>query len=152
MTDPKFDAFHADGDADPRLTLVCTDGTTVGCTNFTATEGGVLLTDDLERERVFGFVPNGEVRFVLPTETADRIRREEVDRGEFEDPLIRLPGVGSTYAGRLRDAGYESLDAVAGADPATLADATGANESRTTEWVERARRASDADGERGGTE
>ena len=139
MSDPEFDAFDTAGDVDPRLTVVCTDGTTVGCTNFTAIDAGVLLTEDVERDRVFGFVPNERVRFVLPTATTERIRREETDHGGFEDPLMRLPGVGSTYARRLREAGYESTDAVAGADPAALADATGANESRTAEWVERAR-------------
>ena len=146
MSDPEFDAFDVDGDADPRLTLVCTDGTTVGCTNFTTTDGGVLLTEDRKRDRVFGFVPNEEVRFVLPTATAERIRREEADRGGFDDTLMRLPGVGSTYAERLRAAGYESLDAVAGADPAALADATGANQSRTAEWVERAKGTTGAGG------
>ena len=141
MSDPEFDAF----DADPRLTLVCTDGTSIGCGGFTAIDGGVLLTEDRERERVFGFVPNEEVRFVLPTETVERVRREEADRGRFEEPLMRLPGIGSTYAKRLREAGYESLDAVAEADAAALADATGANEGRTAEWVDHARRTGGAD-------
>ena len=140
MSDPEFDAFDTADDADPRLTVVCKDGATVGCANFEAIESGILLTEDLKRKRVFGFVPSDEMRYVLPTEMAERIRREESDEA-FEDPLMRLPGVGSTYAKRLRDAGYVSVEELAGADPAALAEATGANERRTAEWVERAGRA-----------
>lgn len=143
MSDTEFDGTD---DADARMTVVCKDGTRIGCTNFEAIDGGVLLTEDLKRKRVFGFVPNDELRYVLPTETADRVRREGTDDGGFEDPLMRLPGVGSTYAKRLRDAGYGSLDAVAEADSTALADATGANEGRTAEWAERARRAGGAGG------
>jgi hypothetical protein len=121
---------------DPRLTVVCTDGTTIGCTNFTAKRTGLLLTSDLERNEVFGFVANDEVRFVLPTGTAEAALRG--DEGGFEDPLMALPGVGSTYAERLRSAGYDSVAAVAGSDAAALADATGARESETERWVERA--------------
>jgi hypothetical protein len=121
---------------DPRLTVVCTDGTTIGCTNFTAKRTGLLLTGDLKRNEVFGFVAHDEVRFVLPTETAETVLRG--DEGGFEDPLMALPGVGSTYAERLRSAGYDSVAAVAGGDAAALADATGARESETEEWVEHA--------------
>lgn len=63
---------------------------------------------------------------------------------------MRLPGVGSRYAKRLRDEGYDSIEDLAGADPGALADATGASESRTSEWVERAERTDDAP--RGGGE
>ena len=146
MSDTEFDT--TDGD-DARLTVVCKDGARIGCTNFEAIDGGVLLTEDLKRKRVFGFVPNDELRYVLPTETADRVRRERAD-DEFEDPLMRLPGVGSTYAKRLRDAGYASVEDLADADPDALAEATGANPRRTTEWVERAGRARGADGTRDG--
>lgn len=131
--------FEGDRD-EPRLTVVCTDGTTIGCTNFKAIDGGVLLTEDVKRKRVFGFVPHDQVRFVLPTETARRVVDEETtaERDEYDDPLMRLPGLGETYAKRLRSAGYASVGDLAGADPETLADQTGANETRTARWVERA--------------
>lgn len=134
----------SDFDDDHRLTVVCTDGTTIGCANFTAKAGGVLLTEDRKRNRVFGFVPHERVRFVLPTDRAREVLREEETDGAtaeadgFEDPLMRLPGLGSTYAKRLRSAGYATLEDLAGADPAALADETGANEERTERWVERA--------------
>lgn len=119
-----------------RMTVVCTDGTEIGCTNFKAIDSGVLLTHDLKKNRVFGFVSHDEVRFVLPAETADRVVDGDAD--EFDDPLKELPGVGSTYAKRLQSAGYDSLTDVAAADPETLADETGAHESETQAWVEQA--------------
>lgn len=146
MSDTDTDGSDEEG---ARMTAVCKDGTRIGCTNFEAIDGGVLLTEDLKRKRVFGFVPNDELRYVLPTETADRVRREGTG-DEFEDPLMRLPGVGSTYAKRLRDAGYASVGELADADPDALAEATGANRSRTTEWVERAGGTRRADGARDG--
>ncbi|SFR64663.1 helix-hairpin-helix domain-containing protein [Halogeometricum limi] len=133
--------------AAPRLTVVCTDGTEIGCTNFKAIDSGLLLTDDLTKNRVFGFVAQDEVRFVLPTETAERVVAEaasdeegdDEENDEFEDPLMRLPGLGTTYAKRLRSSGYTSVAELADADAETLAEETGANESQATEWVERAR-------------
>ncbi|ESP89638.1 helix-hairpin-helix domain-containing protein [Candidatus Halobonum tyrrellensis] len=69
---------------------------------------------------------------------AARRSRDAADADGFEDPLMELPGVGSTYAKRLRSAGYDSVDELAGTDPATLADETGATETRTAEWVDHA--------------
>jgi hypothetical protein len=128
----------AEEERDWRLTVVCTDGTEIGCENFTAKEGGVLLTEDLKRNRVFGFVPNDEVRFVLPSETAARLVEESGREGEREDEegLEVIPGVGATYAERLRSAGYDSVADVADADPATLAEESGAREAETREWIE----------------
>jgi hypothetical protein len=135
----------SDDDSEPRLTVVCQDGTTIGCTNFEAIESGVLLTEDLKKNRVFGFVSADEVRFVLPTDRArDLVDGERTaDAGGFDDPLMRLPGLGSTYAKRLRSAGYESVEEVAGADPETLVEETGANDEQAAEWVEQARLKSD---------
>lgn len=122
-----------------RMTVVCTDGTKIGCENFKAIDNGVLLTEDLKRNKVFGFVSDAEVRFVLPSETAEQIVRNSDKSGdEFDDPLKQIPGIGSTYAKRLQSAGYKSLSDVAGADLATLADETGARESETQKWVKQA--------------
>jgi hypothetical protein len=134
-----------DDDSDSRLTVVCQDGTTIGCTNFKAIESGVLLTEDLKKNRVFGFVSADEVRFVLPTDRARDLLDGErtADTDGFDDPLMQLPGLGSTYAKRLRSAGYESVDDLAGADPETLVEETGANDEQAAEWVEQARLKSD---------
>lgn len=137
-------------ESDARLTVVCTDGTTIDCTNFKAIKSGILLTEDVKKNRVCGFVPNETLRFVLPTEQARTILADEATEAaeaEFEDSLMRLPGLGGTYAKRLRDAGYTSLADISAADSATLADVTGARETQTTKWVEQATAETD-DGER----
>jgi hypothetical protein len=133
-------------DIDERLTVVCTDGTMIGCENFKAIDSGVLLTEDLKKNRVFGFVNHDEVRFVLPSETAAGIVGDGTADEGFEDPLMQLPGLGSRYAQRLRSAGYTSIGELADADPAVLTEETGANEKRTSEWVERAGEMGNADG------
>jgi hypothetical protein len=124
--------------AESKLTVVCTDGTTIGCTNFEAIENGLLLTEDEKRNRVFGFVSENEVRFVLPTETAQQLVSGTKSEDSYNDPLTRISGIGSTYADRLRSAGYTSLSGVATAEPDELAEATETNEDRASEWVERA--------------
>ncbi|SFR68522.1 Helix-hairpin-helix domain-containing protein, partial [Halogeometricum rufum] len=135
----------SDDDSESRLTVVCRDGTTIGCTNFKAIESGVLLTEDLKKNRVFGFVSADEVRFVLPTERARDLTEggQTADDDGFDDPLMQLPGLGSTYAKRLRSAGYASVEDLAGADPETLVEETGANDEQAAEWVEQARLKSD---------
>lgn len=124
-----------DGTDDPRLTAVCEGGVTVDCENFTAIDGGVLLTADLERDRVIGFVPYEELRFVVPAAVARRAV------GGTDD-LERLPGLGETYARRLRAAGYASMADLVGADTDALVDATGAREEQVETWIERATEAS----------
>ncbi|EMA37631.1 helix-hairpin-helix domain-containing protein [Halococcus hamelinensis] len=125
--------------AESKLTVVCTDGTTIGCTNFEAIENGLLLTEDEERNRVFGFVSENEVRFVLPTTTAQQLVSGTKSEDRYNDPLTRISGIGSTYADRLRSTGYTSVSGVATAKPDELAEATETNENRASEWVERAR-------------
>ncbi|WP_254535021.1 helix-hairpin-helix domain-containing protein [Halomarina litorea] len=125
-----------DSATETRLTAVCKDGTTVECANFTAIESGVLLTEDLKRKQVVGFVPHEELRYVLPTTVA----REATEGPEptFEDELMELPRLGETYAKRLRAAGYASMRELAAASTADLVDATGARESVAEEWREQA--------------
>lgn len=145
MSDLKSDSdAGSESDEDARLTVVCKDGTTVACENFTAIDSGVLLTEDLERERVVGFVPHGQLRYVLPTEVARRI--EEGSGPTFEDQLMELPRLGETYAKRLRSAGYSSLEELAAATTEDLVDVTGARESVVAEWRERATERSAAEG------
>lgn len=52
--------------------------------------------------------------------------------------LERIDGLGSTYRGRLVDAGIETLDDLAGRDPEVVAEAANASQSRAASWVERA--------------
>lgn len=140
-------AETATDDETARTTVVCTDGTRVGCTNFKAIESGVLLTEDLKKNRVMGFVPHDEVRFVLPTSKVERELGAQSD-GErnFDNPLMRLPGLGSTYAKRLQSAGFDTFEDVANASPSALQEETGAREAVTREWVEQAREFAADDG------
>lgn len=55
------------------------------------------------------------------------------------EPLDVIKGVGSTYADRLEDAGIETVDQLADADPEALAEKTGISEKRLTRWIERAK-------------
>ena len=120
---------------DPRLTAVCEGGVTVGCENFTAIDGGVLLTADPGRDRVIGFVPYEELRFVVPAAVA----RRAIDG---TDDLERLPGLAETYARRLRAAGYASMADLAGADADAHThapvEAMGAGEEQFETRIERA--------------
>jgi predicted flap endonuclease-1-like 5' DNA nuclease len=49
--------------------------------------------------------------------------------------LRRLGGLGSTYASRLRDAGYETLADLAAADPVAVAEAASVAPGRGRRWV-----------------
>jgi polyhydroxyalkanoate synthase len=50
-----------------------------------------------------------------------------------------LAGVGPTYADRLVDAGFDTVEAIAEADREALSDATEAPTSRVEDWIEQAR-------------
>jgi hypothetical protein len=119
-----------------RLTVVCEDGARVGCANFTALDSGVLLTEDLKRNRVVGFVPHDELRYVLPSDVVRSI--DAAEEPSFADELMELPQLGETYAKRLRASGYDSMSGLAAADAETLAEATGAREAVAAKWIDRA--------------
>ncbi|MES3517645.1 MAG: helix-hairpin-helix domain-containing protein [Natronomonas sp.] len=46
-----------------------------------------------------------------------------------------IDGIGSTYAGRLREAGIETTADLAAADPATVAETAGVSEERAATWI-----------------
>lgn len=60
------------------MQVVCLDGTTIECGRFKAIDEGVLLfedaaedsddDDEAESDEAIGFIPMGELRFVLPEE------------------------------------------------------------------------------------
>ena len=58
------------------MKAICTDGTEIECENFRAIDSGVLLTKDRKRNKVIGFVPNGDLRYVVPEDTETEHRRE----------------------------------------------------------------------------
>lgn len=59
---------------------------------------------------------------------------DEMPAADLED----IKGIGPAYAGRLREAGVESVADLAGADIEVLADETDIAASRIENWIERA--------------
>lgn len=62
------------------------------------------------------------------------------DGAPAESDLQRLGGLGSTYAERLQSAGYESIAALAEADPVAVAEAAAVAPGRGRRWVDAAGR------------
>jgi hypothetical protein len=192
------------------MRVVLTDGSELSCRNFKAIGSGVLLTKDKKRKKVVGFVPNHQLRYVVPddleptvgggatrgetereaAESADESEERVVDAAG-DDRLVgppatptesaevdgdgtvwvseggdgdadadaaevlpepttdasegselrRLGGLGSTYAGRLQAAGYETLADLAAADPLVVAEAASVAPGRGRRWVNAAERA-----------
>lgn len=58
--------------------------------------------------------------------------------GADAEPVQTISGIGPAYAERLAEAGIETVDQLASADPAELAEATGLGEGRVSDWIERA--------------
>lgn len=67
------------------------DGMVIDCGNYKAVDGGVILTEDVKRKRVIGFVPNERLRYVLPDEEMDRYERiQGRERTALEEELKEL--------------------------------------------------------------
>ncbi len=60
-----------------------------------------------------------------------------------EEPLESIDGIGPTYAGRLTAAGITGVSSLARRDPETVADITRTSVSRSTDWIEQARKLSE---------
>lgn len=99
----------------------------------------VEATDDTE--------VTDEAGTVEETETADDTGASD-DAGAAGDadpsgaggePVETVKGVGPAYADRLGTAGVETLDDLAAADAADLAERTSLSEKRLSRWIERAR-------------
>lgn len=74
---------HTDStDEAQRLSVHLVNGPTVACGNVKAIEEGLLLFEDPGRERVSGFVPYDELRFVLPADESVGGETDERDGGE----------------------------------------------------------------------
>lgn len=61
-----------------------------------------------------------------------------------EEPLESIDGIGPTYAGRLTEAGVTGVASLARLDPETVAKITNTSVSRSTDWIEQARRMSES--------
>ncbi|MDS0299772.1 helix-hairpin-helix domain-containing protein [Halogeometricum sp. S1BR25-6] len=156
-----------DEEAESGMYAVTRSGLTVGCENFKAIDGGVLLFADVKRKRVSGFVPREELKYVLSADATTRTGESVWDAGGREDSEVRsvspssaesgsadedesgdedgfrseltvLGGLGDTYAERLHGGGIDSLSAMRGADAARVAAAAGVSESRANRWIDAA--------------
>jgi len=57
------------------------------------------------------------------------------EAGGAGDDLSEVSGIGPVYRARLAEAGIDSFAALAAADPALVAEAAGAPESRAVDWI-----------------
>lgn len=147
----------AESETEPGMYAVTNAGLTVGCENFKAMDGGVLLFEDAERKRVSGFVPHAELKYVLSADAttragesvwdaaaSDDVQEEQSaapsDTDEFRSELTVLGGLGETYAEQLHEDGIDSLSAIRRADAARVASAAGVSESRANRWIDAANR------------
>lgn len=147
-----------EAESEPGMYAVTNAGLTVGCENFKAIDGGVLLFEDAERKRVSGFVSDAELKYVLSADATTRAGESVWDEaasgdepgersasqsgadGEFRSELTVLGGLGGTYAERLHEDGIDSLSAMRRADAARVAAAAGVSESRANRWIDAANR------------
>jgi polyhydroxyalkanoate synthase len=100
---------------------------------------------------------SGPSGIAVTVETADGVVTTVVEgvgeaiRGEVQEAVAAtdlaasydledIRGIGPTYAGRLRDAGLDSVAGLAVADSERVADVTDASEKLARDWIERARR------------
>lgn len=69
---------------------------------------------------------------VVPPSTGGDTPPED---GSSPDDLTEINGIGPVFASRLRAAGITSFSELAATDPDTLAEITGAADSRVAEWL-----------------
>lgn len=87
------------------MKAICTNGLVIDCGNFKAIDGGVILTEDVKRKRPIGFVPTGELRYVLPDEVAPAEEGDDasaIERPRSTETDVPSPAQQRTVA-RLRD-------------------------------------------------
>lgn len=129
-------------DETQRLSVHLVNGPTVACGGFKAIERGVLLFEDAERERVAGFVPYGELRFVLPTNGDTRpsatnaAESDGSQRGEMEAEAEggdeRGTEVEVRGAEEAAEAEAQEPDATTGTEDVGDGDGNGGEEEATT--------------------
>jgi len=72
----------------------------------------------------------------LVEEVSVEIPGDDANQGSVTGDLRAIDGIGETYAGRLREAGIDTVSDLREHDPATLAEITQTSPSRTEQWLE----------------
>jgi predicted flap endonuclease-1-like 5' DNA nuclease len=72
-----------------------------------------------------------------PAGKADAAPTED-DETVDGDPVEQITGIGPAYGDRLAAIGIETVDELADANPAAVADETSISEKRATTWIDRA--------------
>lgn len=99
------------------------------------------LTTDVDRSRpTMPEVGDEEDRLAQESETDATASDSSADFESNDKRAVdAVPGIGSAYAERLREAGVPTVEALAAADPDRLADEAEIAPARVETWVERAR-------------
>lgn len=97
------------------------------------------LVDRIKRMLGLDSAPETDVEGSDVTVHLEHPGMDEPDPDPEESTLEDIKGIGPTYGDKLRDAGIESVPALAEADAEELAAETEISETRLATWVERAR-------------
>ena len=141
--DPTAD--EADGEAVPEPSSG--DGSSAAVPAESATEAVEEAEADAVEEAEADVVEEAEADAVEEAETDDdQESAGEADADSTEsdeppagDPVEQITGIGPAYGERLAAMGIETVDELAGADPAAVADETSVGEKRATTWIDRAK-------------
>lgn len=80
------------------MKAICRNGVVVDCGGFKATDTGVVLTADEDRDEVIGFLPNERLAYLFP----DEVLEHERDRLGLEDgEPAELAALRTELEGRL---------------------------------------------------
>jgi len=80
--------------------------------------------------------PTAAARDAVESAEEDAQAAEEATDVDATADVEHIDGIGPTYADRLRAAGIDTVDDLAGSDPAELAEIAETTESRATDWLD----------------
>lgn len=160
LGEPDRQASDSDGHAEAEVTIEREPSTetesAVKGTETTSNETTTATTETTESAREPAETPETETAEAAETAEPEDAETAEVAASPGEaaagadaetvtdEPdsvgvdVQEITGIGPTYADRLTEAGYETVDALAAADVAAVADTAQTSESRAEDWIEQA--------------
>lgn len=106
-------------------------GAEAGSTASAGEEGGVEAEEDVTED--------SDLESAAIEEPGSGTGEEASEPEDAGDPVDTLSGIGSAYAERLGEAGIETVDDLANADAAEVAEGTDLSEGRVQGWIDQAR-------------